>query len=101
MLQLGDVFTIFPPNQELQLGMAGYDGHRVDNADLIDVPITLQAARFGGPPGSFCIGCIALPLSGLQGSAIRKFKAGVYTVSQLCKVRMGAVMLLIWGLLSA
>lgn len=64
----------FPPNQELQLGMAGYDGHRVDDADLIDVPVTLQVARFGGLPGSFCmaalpphcLGCRALPSGSLR-----------------------------------
>ena len=64
----------FPPNQELQLGMAGYDGHRVDDADLIDVPVTLQVACFGGLPGSFCmaalpphcLGCRALPSGSLR-----------------------------------
>lgn len=91
----------FPPNQELQLGMAGYDGNRVDHSDLIDVPVTLQATCFGGLPGSPFIDCIAPPLSGLQGSAIRKFKGGIYRVTQLCKVQMGTVMPLTWGLLLA
>lgn len=54
--------------------MAGYDGNRVDNSDLIDVPITLQVTRFGGLPGCPCIGHIAPPLSRLQGSTLRKFK---------------------------